>query len=78
MLLRAHRREKSMGVSMKILGNIVGIVLVLMGAVWILQGANVLGGSFMSGQSQWLVIGIIVGIVGLGLLYWINRARPPV
>jgi hypothetical protein len=34
-----------------------GVVLVLVGAVWILQGSNLLGGSFMSGSQLWLVIG---------------------
>ena len=60
---------------MKILGNIVGVVLLLMGAVWTLQGANVLAGSVMSGQSQWLYIGIVLVVVGLVLLYWTNRRR---
>ena len=60
---------------MKILGNIVGVVLLLMGAVWTLQGANVLAGSVMSGQSQWLYIGIALVVVGLVLLYWTNLRR---
>jgi len=52
--------------------NIVGVVLVLLGAIWALQGLNVIGGSFMTGQTRWLVIGIIVAIVGAGLLGWAN------
>lgn len=63
---------------MKILGNIVGVVLLLIGALWTLQGSNVLAGSAMSGQSQWLYIGIVLIIVGLIALYWTNmRARTP-
>ena len=45
----------------------IGVVLSLMGAVWALQGLGVLGGSGMSGQLQWLVIGLVVTVVGLGL-----------
>jgi hypothetical protein len=60
---------------MKILGNIVGVVLLLIGALWTLQGANVLAGSVMSGQSQWLYIGIVLVVAGLVLLYWTNRRR---
>jgi hypothetical protein len=55
--------------------NIVGGVLVLIGAIWALQGLNLLGGSFMTGQTQWLVIGIVAAMVGLGLLGWANRRR---
>ncbi len=63
---------------MKILGNIVGIVCLLIGALWTLQGANVLAGSMMSGQSQWLYIGIVLIVIGLAALYWTNmRARTP-
>jgi hypothetical protein len=60
---------------MKILGNIVGVVLLLIGALWTLQGANVLAGSAMSGQSQWLYIGIALIVVGLVVLYWTNLRR---
>ena len=34
---------------MKIALRIVGALLVLVGAVWILQGVNILPGSFMTG-----------------------------
>jgi hypothetical protein len=60
---------------MRIAGIIVGIVLVLLGGLWILQGANVMAGSVMSGQSQWLYIGIVVAIVGLVLALWSWRRR---
>jgi len=54
---------------MKLVQTIVGIVLLLLGALWIGQGANLIGGSVMSGQSQWLYIGIVVAIIGAVLLY---------
>ncbi len=43
---------------MKITLNILGVLLVLFGAI-ILQGINVLPGSFMSGQRQWAIRGRI-------------------
>ena len=52
--------------------NVAAIVVLLIGLVWILQGANMLKGSFMTGQSLWLYIGIAVVIVALGALWWIN------
>lgn len=60
---------------MRIAGIIVGIILILLGGVWILQGANVLAGSVMSGHSQWLYVGIVVVIVGAGVLWWTLRRR---
>jgi hypothetical protein len=47
---------------------VVGGLLMLAGVVWALQGFDVLGGSAMSGQGVWAVIGPIVAVVGLVLL----------
>ena len=56
---------------------ILGIVLVLAGATWTLQGVGVMGGSSMSNDTKWAVIGPIVAIVGL-VLVWVGsrRSRP--
>ncbi|HEX3787221.1 MAG TPA: hypothetical protein VHW44_05120 [Pseudonocardiaceae bacterium] len=48
--------------------TVVGIVLVLLGVLWVLQGSGEMSGSTMSGEKQFLVIGVVVGIIGLGLL----------
>ena len=63
------------GENMRIAFNIVGAVLVFFGGVWVLQGVNVLPGSFMSGQTQWAVRGGIAAVVGIGVLLWANRRR---
>jgi hypothetical protein len=60
---------------MRIGSLIVGVIAILVGTVWILQGSGVLPGSFMTGQSMWLFIGIIVALVGLALAY--NGIRRP-
>jgi hypothetical protein len=60
---------------MRIGGNIVAVILLLLGGLWILQGANLIGGSVMSGHSQWLYIGIVLVVVSLALLWWSNRRR---
>jgi len=60
---------------MRIGSLVLGLIGVLVGAVWILQGSGMLPGSFMTGQRMWLWIGIIVGIVGLALAY--NGIRRP-
>lgn len=45
-----------------------GILLVLVGLIWTLQGVGVLGGSPMTGVTVWAVVGPVVGIVGLVLV----------
>jgi uncharacterized membrane protein len=55
---------------------VVGVVLALLGLLWILQGLNVIGGSGMSGQGIWAVIGVIVGAVGLFLVVRGLRTPP--
>ncbi len=56
--------------------KITGIILVLIGTLWMLQGLGIVGGSFMIGQSQWLYIGIVTAIAAMALLAWAAR-RPP-
>jgi len=47
---------------------IVGAILDLVGTVWILQGLNILPGSFMTGQLFWAGAGLVTMIVGMALL----------
>ena len=44
---------------------IVGIVLIVLGAVWFLQGIGVFKGSAMTGSAVWVVIGAIAFVFGL-------------
>ena len=55
--------------------NIVGILLVLFGSIWFLQGINVLPGSFMTGQIRWAVYGGIALGAGIALLVTAKRRR---
>lgn len=49
--------------------GLLGVLLVLVGIVWILQGLNVLPGSMMSGQLVYAVLGLVVGAAGAGLAW---------
>jgi hypothetical protein len=60
---------------MKVTFNIVGAVLMLFGAIWFLQGINVLPGSFMTGQIKWAVYGGIAAAAGIAVLLVANRRR---
>jgi hypothetical protein len=55
--------------------GIVGVVFLAFGALWMLQGLNVVQGSFMSGQTMWLVIGIVLVLLGVCLLWSIRAGR---
>jgi hypothetical protein len=48
----------------KSLWVVVGVVLVLLGLLWTLQGIDVIEGSSMSGTTTWSIIGPIVLLVG--------------
>jgi len=61
---------------MRILLNVLGVLSLLLGGVWLLQGINVLLGSFMSGQPKWAIIGGMLLVVGVALLVLANRRRP--
>ena len=57
---------------------VVGIVLILVGLVWTLQGLDVLRGSVMSGSTLWGIVGPIVLIIGIVLVVYsavISRRR---
>jgi hypothetical protein len=52
-----------------------GVVLVLVGAVWIGQGVGWIHGSFMTGEAVWAVVGVATLAVGAWLLSGVARAR---
>lgn len=56
---------------------VLGILAVLIGGVWTLQGLNILGGSAMSGQTTFVVVGLILAVLGLLLLIFGARRRAP-
>jgi hypothetical protein len=46
-----------------------GALLGLLGLVWVGQGLNLIKGSFMTGQAQWAVIGIVLILVAAWLVW---------
>jgi hypothetical protein len=60
---------------MRIALTILGILLLLAGGIWFLQGINLLPGSFMTGQMQWAVYGAILMVAGIGCLVAAKRRR---
>lgn len=60
---------------MRIAMKVAGVLFLLIGAIWFLQGINILPGSFMTGQKKWAVYGGLLLIAGIALLIAANRRR---
>ncbi len=45
-----------------------GVIALLIGVVWTLQGADVLLGSFMSGSPVWLSAGVVLVVLGAAVV----------
>jgi len=54
---------------------VAGIVIGLIGLVWLGQGLNLIKGSMMTGQLQWAVIGLVLIVVAAWLLWGFVRSR---
>ena len=53
----------------------IGLVLDLLGVIWLLQGINLLPGSFMTGQPFWAGAGIVMMIAGMALVVLAMRRK---
>jgi hypothetical protein len=53
----------------------VGVLAVVLGGLWTLQGLDVVEDSAMSGVSTWAIIGPIVAVIGLILIVYGVRRR---
>jgi hypothetical protein len=60
---------------MKITLDIFGVMLILVGGIFFLQGINILPGSSMTGEPQWAINGGVFIVAGIGLILWTNRRK---
>ena len=60
---------------MKLLSTVIGVLAVLMGLLWIGQGAGLVRviPSFMIDQKIWIMWGVLLATVGAGLLLYGRR-----
>ena len=71
--------RRAFNVVMRIISSLIGVLLILMGGIWILQGLNLAWGalsrSFMQGDQHWAAYGTIVVIIGIGQVVWSNTRQ---
>ena len=56
--------------------RVVAVVALLAGAVFFFQGIGVIPGSFMTGRSEWAVIGASL-VAGAAALFWLSGMVRP-
>jgi hypothetical protein len=61
----------------RVLLVVAGALIAIAGIVFTLQGVGDVTGSFMTGATQWAIIGPVIAIVGLVLMgFGLLRRRP--
>ncbi len=63
-------------VVMRMVSSLIGILMFLMGVVWILQGLNLaFRVGFMVGDYHWTIYGVILALVGVAQVLWSNTRQ---
>jgi hypothetical protein len=61
---------------MRIVSSLIGVAMILMGAVWMLQGLNLaFRVGFMVGNYHWTIYGAIFALVGVAQVVWSNTRQ---
>ena len=62
---------------MRVVSSLIGVLMVMMGIVWMLQGLNLaFRVGFMVGDYHWTIYGAILALVGVAQVVWSNtRSR---
>ena len=69
-------------VVMRIFSTLLGLLVILMGLIWMGQGLHVgpaaIMRGFMVGNTQWTLYGAILALFGVGQVIWSNtrQAKP--
>jgi hypothetical protein len=64
---------------MRLISSLIGVVMFLIGSIWILQGLDLAWGamrrSFMEGDQHWALYGGIMAVIGIGQVIWSNTRQ---
>jgi len=72
--------RRGFDIVMRIVTSLVGLLMILMGSVWMMQGLGVGPAAIMQGfmvnNIQWTFYGAILALVGVAEIVWsVSRAR---
>jgi hypothetical protein len=72
--------RRGFDIVMRIVTSLVGLLMILMGSVWMMQGLGVGPAAIMQGfmvnNIQWTFYGAILALVGVAKIVWsVSRAR---
>ena len=70
---RTHGSE--MESDMKWVVSIVGVLLAVLGAFFVLQGTGIVPVGFMANHIQYAYEGAVLIVIGAALVWWANRKR---
>jgi hypothetical protein len=58
---------------MRVVSSLIGVLMVMMGTVWMLQGLNLaFRVGFMVGDYHWTIYGAILALFGVAQVVWSN------
>ncbi|RWE74782.1 MAG: hypothetical protein EOS63_25325 [Mesorhizobium sp.] len=60
---------------MRLIRSVLTLIVLGVDALWSLQGLGLVGGSFMTGQTRWLYIGLVTMLAGIVGLRWASQSR---
>lgn len=68
--------SKAFNLVMRIVSSLIGVAMILMGAVWMLQGLNLaFRVGFMVGNYHWTIYGAILALFGVAQVAWSNMRQ---
>ena len=68
--------RKVFDIVMRIVSSLLGVLLILMGGIWMLQGLDLaFSVGFMVGDPKWTVYGALLALVGVAQVVWSNTRK---
>ena len=71
--------RRAFDIVMRVVSSLLGLLLILMGSVWMMQGLHVgpaaIMRGFMVSDWHWTLYGAILALVGVGQVVWTNTRQ---